>query len=261
MSRSAADATRFTATGPYASSKPGAPAYKLPGFMSNSGNNSNANPSPGSGGQPETPKQKVERLRAQAKAARMAQSSSGFDRFLGAGRDLANKAHKVTVYSLIAASGVCGVLTVYSIISLTLYNRRQKALWVENELKRLEDAKRAHASGIATPEQAEIVKNEMIGEIYKRKKDEEKEQRPWNQVKRYLFGGLKADEAAAAPESAVAVDGQNKPGVLDALNAKAAVDAKSKGEQVPGQLDVLAENAESTAKQASRSWTSWLTGR
>ena len=106
MSRSAADATRFTATGPYASSKPGAPAYKLPDFMSNSGNNSNANPSQGPGGQPETPKQKVERLRAQAKAARMAQSSSGFDRFLGAGRDLANKAHKVTVYSLIAASGM-----------------------------------------------------------------------------------------------------------------------------------------------------------
>lgn len=102
----------------------------------------------------------------------------------------------------------------------------------------------------------------MIGEIYKRKKDEEKEQRPWNQAKRYLFGGLKADEAAAAPESAAAaVDGQNKPGVLDALNAKAAEDAKLKGEQLAGQLDVLAENAESATKQTSRSWTSWLTGR
>lgn len=105
------------------------------------------------------------------------------------------------------------------------------------------------------------MKNETIGEIYKRKKDEEKEKRPWNQAKRYLFGGLKADEAAAAPESAAAVDGQNKPGVLDALNAKAAEDAKLKGEQLPGQLDVLAENTESTAKQTSRSWTSWLTGR
>ena len=163
---------------------------------------------------------------------------------------------------LIPGEGVCGVLTVYSIISLTLYNRRQKALWVENELKRLEEAKRAHASGTATPEQAEIVKNEMIGEIYKRKKDEEKEQRPWNQAKRYLFGGLKADEAAAAPESAAAtVDGQNKPGVLDALNAKAAEDTKLKGERLSGQLDVLAENAENAAKQTSRSWTSWLTGR
>lgn len=112
MSRSAADATRFTATGPYASSKPGAPAssapYKLPGFMSNPGKSS-SNPSQGPNGQPETPKQKVERLRAQARAARMAQSTSGFDRFIEAGREIANKAHKVTVYSLIAASGMLAV--------------------------------------------------------------------------------------------------------------------------------------------------------
>lgn len=118
MSRSAADATRFTATGPYASSKPGAPGsgapYKLPSFMSknnnNSSNNSNSsgsNPSQGPGGGPqETPKQKVERLRAQAKASRMAQSTSRFDRFVDTGREVANKTHKVMVYSLITASGM-----------------------------------------------------------------------------------------------------------------------------------------------------------
>lgn len=108
MSRSAADATRFTATGPYASSKPGSPAYKLPGSMLNSGkpnanaNNQNASQSPPG----ETLQQKVERLRAQARAARIAQSSSGIDRFLDAGREVANKAHKAMVYSLIAASGM-----------------------------------------------------------------------------------------------------------------------------------------------------------
>lgn len=161
------------------------------------------------------------------------------------------------------AIGVCGALTVYSIISLTLYNRRQRALWVENELKKLDNAKRAHAAGTATPEQAEIVKNEMIGDIMKRKKDEEKEQRPWNQAKRYLFGGLKTDEAVTGCSEPVAVGGgaagneQNKPGVLEALNARAAEERK----QQPGQLDVLAGNAESAAKQTTRSWTSWLTGR
>lgn len=114
MSRSAADATRFTATGPYANSKSGAPAYKLPGFMNkpntnanNGSNPSQGSPSHGEGPPGETPKQKVERLRAQARAQRMAQSNSGFDRLLSAGREVANKAHKVTVYSLIAASGMC----------------------------------------------------------------------------------------------------------------------------------------------------------
>lgn len=97
----------------------------------------------------------------------------------------------------------------------------------------------------------------------KRKKDEEKEQRPWNQAKRYLFGGLKTDEAVTGCSEPVAVGGgaagneQNKPGVLEALNARAAEERK----QQPGQLDVLAGNAESAAKQTTRSWTSWLTGR
>jgi len=64
-------------------------------------------PQRGPDGQPETPKQKVERLRAQARAARIAQSSSGSDRLIEFGRRFANKAHKGMVYSLIVASGMC----------------------------------------------------------------------------------------------------------------------------------------------------------
>jgi hypothetical protein len=62
-------------------------------------------PQTGPDGQPETPKQKVERLRAQARAARMAQQSSGVDRWIESGRRFANRAHKGMVYSLIVASG------------------------------------------------------------------------------------------------------------------------------------------------------------
>jgi hypothetical protein len=64
-------------------------------------------PQTGPDGKPETPKQKVERLRAQARAARMAQSSSGMDRWIEVGRRVANRAHKGMVYSLIIASGTC----------------------------------------------------------------------------------------------------------------------------------------------------------
>lgn len=102
MSRSAADATRFTATGPYAHARPHGPAYKLPSFMKNT---SAQSPPGGAPGQ-ETPKQKVERLRAQARAARVAQGSSRIDRVVDVGREVANRAHKVMVYSLIAASGI-----------------------------------------------------------------------------------------------------------------------------------------------------------
>ena len=130
-------------------------------------------------------------------------------------------------------------------------------------MNRLEDAKRAHTAGTATPEQSEIVKNEAIGEIMKQKKEEEKQQRPLGQLKRYLFGGLKTDASSTSSSESAAGSSsneQNKPGVLDALNAKAAEDAKA-SQQQPGQLDVLADNVESAAKQTTRSWTSWFTGR
>ncbi|KAK1138984.1 hypothetical protein N8T08_001628 [Aspergillus melleus] len=263
MSRSAADATRFTATGPYASSKPGNAPYKLPSHMSNA--SSNAQPQ-GPGGKPETPKEKVERLRAQARAARTAQSTSRVDQMVDVGRRFANKAHKVMVYSLITASGVCGALTVYSLVSLTLYNRRQRTLWIEKELQKLQDAKTARANGSATTEQLELLKNEEIGEIFKQKKEEAKAERPWNKVTQYLLGGLKSEEAAQRPQAS----SEDKPRVLEALNAKALEGAppqshqpqqQSKEPSASGQLDALAENAEGAAKQSARSWKSWFTGR
>lgn len=73
----------------------------------NSGRPKATAPQLGPDGRPETPKQKVERLRAQARAARMAQSSSGMDRWIAVARKFSNRAHKGMVYSLIAVSGMC----------------------------------------------------------------------------------------------------------------------------------------------------------
>ncbi|OJJ42975.1 hypothetical protein ASPZODRAFT_75286 [Penicilliopsis zonata CBS 506.65] len=280
MSRSAADATRFTATGPYANSKAGSSPstpYKLPAFMSSPGQK-------GQGDHQETPREKVERLRAQARAARLAQSTNNVDSMIDRGRRIANKAHKAMVYTLIAASGICGALTVYSVISLTLYNRRQKALWLDRELERLREAQTAAASGTATAEQLEMVKNEQIGQLYQQKKEEEKAKRPWNQMKTYLFGGLKSEESTASTTTTTSATAstssiqdaaaQTNSPVLNALNAKAIQDARladssaasasapaTAQAQGHGQLDALAENAEQAVKQTSRSWKSWLTGR
>ncbi|KAL3463795.1 cytochrome oxidase c assembly-domain-containing protein [Aspergillus heterothallicus] len=263
MSRSAADATRFTATGPYASSKASASPYKLPGFLANSNPKPQNNGSEPSGDRKETPKEKVERLRAQARAARIKQSSSRADQVIDFGRRFANKAHKGMVYTLITASGICGALTVYSMISLTLYNRRQRALWIEKEMQTLKDAQAAYVSGTATTDQLELLKKEKIEEIFQQKKAEEKAQRPWSKVKAYLLGGLKTDETPSPNATTVNMESTGKPAVLEALDAtqnklsSAGVSASSP----PGQLDVLAENAETAAKEKTRSWKSWLTGR
>ncbi|KAI9367955.1 cytochrome oxidase c assembly-domain-containing protein [Aspergillus egyptiacus] len=266
MSRSAADATRFTATGPYVSSKPSGAPYKLPGFLAESKSNSSAqNSGNASGGnRQETPKEKVERLRAQARAARIAQSTSRLDQMVDFGRRFANKAHKTMVYTLITASGICGALTVYSMISLTLYNRRQRALWIEKELQTLQDAKVAYVNGTATAEQLELLKKEKIEEIYNEKKEAEKAERPWNKAKALLFGGLKTEETPSSEAAAANNVESNKPGVLEAIKAadpKLGQASASAAPSPPGQLDVLAENAEEVAKQTTRSWKSWFTGR
>ncbi|CRL26067.1 unnamed protein product [Penicillium camemberti] len=269
MSRSAADATRFTATGPYANSKTGG-AYQAPDFGKKNTSTKSSPPQLGPNGQPETPKEKVERLRAQARAARKSQAAgSGADRWIESGRKFANKAHKGMVYSLIAASGICGVLTVYSMVSLTLYNRRQRTLWIEKELATLKDAEVAYANGTATTEQQELLKKEKIGEIMKQKREEEKAQKPWAKAKRFLFEKLNMEDSGAktAPTSAsgLAIEGaDNAQGsVMEAVQAKQALDAAAAktGAPLPGQLDVLAENVEQAAKTKSSSWTGWLTGR
>ncbi|KAL4866377.1 hypothetical protein BDV12DRAFT_187451 [Aspergillus spectabilis] len=263
MSRSAADATRFTATGPYASSKPSTAPYKLPGFLANSNSNSKSENNGSDGNRQETPKEKVERLRAQARAARLAQSTSRMDSVVDFGRRFANKAHKGMVYTLITASGICGVLTVYSMVSLTLYNRRQRALWIEKELQTLQDAKTAYVNGTAKPEQLELLKKEKIGEIVKQKREEEKAQRPWNKAKAYLLGGLKNEDTPTPKATDVNVE-SNKLGVLNALSIAGSEPVQaslSTPAPAPGQLDTLAENAEAAAKQTTRSWKSWLTGQ
>lgn len=149
-------------------------------------------------------------------------------------------------------------------ISLTLYNRRQRALWLDKELEKLQQAKLAYANDSATPEQLEILKNEKIGEIIKQKREQEKEQRPWGKVKRYLFGGLK-DEDVQGPGQG-AQGGTDKAAVLEAVNTNAAENSSAVAStihppQQPGQLDVLADNAETAAKQSAKSWKSWFTGR
>ncbi|KAJ5641000.1 hypothetical protein N7528_000625 [Penicillium herquei] len=267
MSRSAADATRFTATGPYASSKPNGQPYDLPDFMKSKNSTAKPTPAPQAGpdGTPETPKQKVERLRAQARAARMAQNSSGVDRWIEIGRKFANKAHKGMVYSLIIASGACGILTAYSMVSLTMYNRRQRTLWMEKQMETLNEARLAQANGYATEEQLELIKKEEIGEIIKRNREEEKAQRPWAKAKRFLFEKMNMEDSAAGAQTAVAVSNSaaEPTKMVDAAEAKKAFEAAAAktGAAVPGQLDVIAENAEQAAKEKTKGWFSWATGR
>lgn len=152
----------------------------------------------------------------------------------------------------------------YSLVSLTLYNRRQRAVFIEREKDILNQARIAHASGSATQEQIELVEQVEITEIMKRKRDEEKANRPWAKAKRFLFERANAEDTAAAATAVAASPAANTESVsvTDAVKAKNAFDAASANtDAVPGQLDVMGENAERAAKEKTRSWIGWLTGR
>lgn len=158
--------------------------------------------------------------------------------------------------------GACAVLTAYSMVSLTLYNRRQRTLWIEKETETLNQARIAQANGSATLEQLELIKKEDIADIVKRNRDEEKAQRPWAKAKAFLFGKMNAeDTGVAGPQSATAT--VESSSVVDAVEAKKAFDAAAAktGTPMPGQLDVMAENAEHAAKEKSKGWWNWATGR
>ena len=121
MSRSAADATRFTATSPRAYSKPTSINRASPSTYSASGTqrpkpnarlNPNArNPPPpidpkrGNAPPAETPAEKVSRLR-EARLRERAAQVTGWDRLVIRGRRWADTAHKVTVLGLVGFSSV-----------------------------------------------------------------------------------------------------------------------------------------------------------
>lgn len=93
MVRSAADATRFTATGPYASSKPAPRSSSIDVSR------------PGQSG--ETAAEKIARLREAARLEKIGRESK-FDRIVGAGRIWADRLHRVTALALIAFTGERG---------------------------------------------------------------------------------------------------------------------------------------------------------
>jgi hypothetical protein len=89
MARTVEDATRFTPNGPYAS-RPSTRATVL----------QFSDPAPAE----ETPQQKIARLREAARRAKIAQEST-FDKVVASGRTWADRAHRATVYGIIAFSG------------------------------------------------------------------------------------------------------------------------------------------------------------
>ncbi|KAG5301758.1 hypothetical protein I7I48_01882 [Histoplasma ohiense] len=262
MSRSAADATRFTATGPYASSKMSivnTGTLKWTGAKSSTSKTTGPFAGP-EGSKQETPKQKVERLRAEARAARYSKAFTPMDRIMSKGRIWADRAHKITVYTLITASGIAAALTIYSATSLIIYNRRQRQLWIDKELQKLLDARKAYVAGNPTPDQLLLLEKEKQAEEEKRLNEELKKQTMFYKGKAWLFGGLKNEDSPSAGFKGADEIADSRPSVLDAVNASRVENAApfERGPNPGGQLE---PKTHEISNESKRSWASWITGR
>lgn len=254
------DATRFTATGPYAHSK----ATNVPLKSSPASSN-------------ETPQQKIARLRAAAQKAKGSQMSA-FDKVVAGGRRWADRAHRVTALSLIAITGIAGVVTVFALGDMIVYNRRKRREWFHEQNQKhaiaMAEAKRAVASGTATEDQILLLNNE------RNKEEHEKNKKGiFKRTKEAIFGGLSEEEQKGGKIGAMAFQASDKAhdafnelrsdaqeakdnglGILQAVEEKRREGEKAQA-QDPGPLDRMAEEAAQAATQKSKSWTSWITGR
>ncbi|KAI9793210.1 MAG: hypothetical protein M1816_000631 [Peltula sp. TS41687] len=206
MPRSAIDATRFTPTGPYATSK----SYPSPTSTSSTTSplpkSTSQRPPPSSARPHETPHEKVARIRAAAQKAKLDKIST-FDKVVLVGRVWADRAHRFVALGLIFSSVLCGLYATVALTDMVMYNRRKRKEWYATEsmlyAKFLAEATAAESQGSATEEQVEFLKKERM--IQRAEEEERNKPGVWKRTKEWLLKDLKRDDGGAVVASEVMV--------------------------------------------------------
>lgn len=258
MSKSPKESTRFTATGVWAHTRPGGRATTL----------QFADPAPKN----ETPQQKVKRLREAANRAKMAQVTK-WDYMYLYGRMTADAVHRFTVYGLIFATGCIGVLAVFSIGDMIVYNRRKRAIYFAEEERQqariLENARNAVAAGTATAAQNALVTG--IAEEEEAMAKKKAERKAPSKLLWWLHGDWKEDKEIAE-QRRLAVEeikkhemtGGQGVGIVDAVQEArqnfAPSTSISSTPIVGGPLDNTAEKATQKVEETGKGWLGWIMG-
>ncbi|KAL8715138.1 MAG: hypothetical protein Q9220_001095 [cf. Caloplaca sp. 1 TL-2023] len=288
MSRTVADATRFTATAPHAYSKPASilrsAAAKAATFSPSSSPSpvssqqqqqqqaqlrrpppsssfSPFRPPPSSPqqqppSQPETPAQKVARIRA-LRAAEKLNALSLWDRIVVRGRVVADVAHRVTVFGLIGATVLAFIVTSFSLTDMILYNRRQRSIYFEAQesiyaanLMSAIDAEKA-GRPLTEDEQSTINRERMV--LKAEAEAEERKKRGWG-VKKFFFGGLGMGEEEE--EEGGEGGAGNAGGVVDHV-AVGGGEKRWGNAEVEGReslVEIVGEKVEATRREGERVW-------
>ena len=267
MARTPADATRFTATGPYASSSPS--FTPSPGSQIQFGASAPAN---------ETPQAKIARLRAAAELSKR-RHETGYEKTVRIGRIAADRAHRYTAMGLIGLTVLIGMVATAGISDMVLHNRRRRNEWLAE--KRVEEAREVAVArqsmeqGTATEDQILLINRERA----KSEAAEAKKNRPgiFKRSTGWLFGGLSTEEKtggrlgaevqaqAVVPREEVLGEREDR-GVLQAVQVKVEENRRSQEKVAEpfrphgGPLDMEAQRTVNAAIDVQKSWTSWLRG-
>ena len=271
MPRSPSDATRFTATGPYAASgtsfgsnvsnSPTAPSGSQIAFGSPASEN-------------ETPQQKIARLRAAAAAAKRGHESQ-FDKVVRVGRFWADRAHRVTAIGLIGLTVLSAVVATAGVGDMLVHNRRRRKEWLAEQRAKtsrdVAEARDALERGEATEDQILYLNRERV--VFEVEEARRNKPGMFKRMKNMVVGEsatakdtLSASETFQSSNDTLLGGSENK-GVLEAVTERVEANRRS-GEQVEeairpfgGPLDRQAQRAANGLSDTSRSWTSWITGR
>jgi hypothetical protein len=104
----------------------------------------------------------------------------------------------MTAYGLILFSGLAVCVTAYGTVSLIAHSRRQKRAWVERELDRLDEARKAFLRGDANAEQLHLLEQERAGQEMQEAKirdvERKKAEGTWARIKGMVGGTLAKGE-------------------------------------------------------------------
>lgn len=116
---------------------------------------------------------------------------------------MADILHRTTTYSLLGFSALATILAAYGLVSLVSHNRTQKRAWIEREMDKLDNARRAFLAGNASAEQLHLLEQERAGEEIKLKYEADKRRKKeagyFASVKN-MFGGKSGDMGAEGAE-------------------------------------------------------------
>jgi hypothetical protein len=176
-------------------------------------------------------------------------------------------------------TAAASVVVIIALGDMLLYNRKKRNEFYA-EMKReyaqqLAEARAAVAAGNATYDQLEWLAIEAEAEQL----DKNKSKPVWRRLKDSVYGSFSLQEQRGGKLKIVGAefaegdksDEVEREGVVKAVEEMVELKRKEKGaraggrqsDQLPprGVLDELGEKAAADAKQASKSWWSWATGR